>query len=383
MTSLRRWAALAAVAVALLSAVGLALALTASPASAFSEWQHDGAVGCQSCHGQGTPTDASCTGCHPGFESYPDTTCWSCHYPGQDTTPFRTTSPTPTASPTGSPTPTPTETTSACSQECHLWNSVQKAYITPTTHGANPHLGSTSACVSCHPTSISVFDPGSSPHHSGEAGGFSSCGTCHASPQQHAGKVACTSCHATAEAFHLFEASSPGYTKCGSCHTMRHAGKKVVDEQVRAVSQGQLRPHRPALLVGHQEVRVQRLPHQETARQVREQEGDELPHLPQGQVPRRSAQRPPSRCAPLSPHRPAPRQRLPVHVVSPPRPSCPEAERRQSLNRTWTSASPDAASPSQPSPSPSWWCSSGSPSPARPRLASAAPARATCPTSTR
>ena len=45
MRSLRRWAALAAVAVALLSAVVLALALTASPASAFTQWQHDGAIG--------------------------------------------------------------------------------------------------------------------------------------------------------------------------------------------------------------------------------------------------------------------------------------------------------------------------------------------------
>lgn len=231
MTSLRRWAALAAVAVAVLSAVSLALVLTASPASAFAQWQHDGAVGCQSCHSQGSPTDASCTGCHPGFESYPDMTCWSCHYPGQDTTPYWTTSPTPTASPTESPapTPTPTETTSACSQECHLWNSVQKAYVTPTTHGVNPHLGSSTDCTACHATSVSVFDPGSSPHHSGQAPGFSNatCGTCHSSPQQHAGKVSCTRCHSSAQAFHTYQAASPGYKKCGSCHTMRHAGKKV------------------------------------------------------------------------------------------------------------------------------------------------------------
>jgi hypothetical protein len=205
--------------VATLSAVGLALALGASPASAFTEWEHDGAVGCQSCHSQGAPTDATCTGCHPGFASYPDMTCWSCHYPGQDTS-------------------TLSAPSSACSQECHLWNSVQKAYITPSTHGANPHLGSTTDCLSCHPTSVSVFDPGSSPHHSGEAGGFSSCGTCHSSPQQHAGKVTCTSCHATAEAFHLFEASSPGYTKCGSCHAMRHAGKTVAQSRCAQCHQG-------------------------------------------------------------------------------------------------------------------------------------------------
>ena len=219
MRSLRRWAALAAVTVALFSAVILALALTASPASAFSEWQHDGATGCASCHSQGAPTDASCTGCHPGFASYPDMTCWSCHAPGADTSTLSTPS-------------------SACSQECHLWNSVQKAYITPSTHGANPHLGATSECLSCHPTSVSVFDPGSSPHHSGQATGFSDCGACHASPQNHAGKVSCTSCHTSAQAFHLFEASSPGYKNCGACHTMRHAGKKVATSRCAQCHKG-------------------------------------------------------------------------------------------------------------------------------------------------
>jgi hypothetical protein len=202
-----------------LSAVSLALALCASPASAFSEWQHDGAVGCASCHAQGAPTDASCVGCHPGFASYPGETCWSCHAPGQDTS-------------------TLSSPSSACSQECHLWSSAQKAYITPTTHGANPHLGSTSECLSCHPTSVSIFDPGSSPHHSGQAGGFSSCGTCHSSPQNHAGKVSCTGCHSDAQAFHLYQATSPGYKKCGACHTKKHAGKKVATSRCAQCHKG-------------------------------------------------------------------------------------------------------------------------------------------------
>jgi hypothetical protein len=182
--------------VAVLSAVGLALAFSASPASAFSQWQHDGAIGCESCHSPSTPTDASCTGCHPGFVSYPDMTCWSCHAPGQDTSTLSTPS-------------------SACSQECHLWNSVQKQYIDPSTHGTNPHLGSTPECLDCHQTSVSVFDPGSSPHHSGQATGFSDCGACHSSPQKHAGKVSCT-----------------------SCHTMRHAGKKVATSRCAQCHKG-------------------------------------------------------------------------------------------------------------------------------------------------
>ena len=207
MRSVRRWALLTAMVVVLVCAGVLALALTPTPASAYQNWAHNGAMGC-SCHDQGPPTNATCEACHAGFQSYPDTQCWSCHAPGQDTEPLSTPS-------------------SACSQECHLWDPLQKQYITPTTHGTNPHLGSSPECLACHQTSVGIADPGSSPHHSGQATGFSSCGTCHSSPQKHAGKVACASCHTDAQAFHLYEASSPGFKKCGSCHTMRHAGVKV------------------------------------------------------------------------------------------------------------------------------------------------------------
>jgi hypothetical protein len=214
----RRLATVGAVAVALLSAVVLALALTASPASAFGDWQHNGATGCV-CHDQGRPTDATCQSCHTGFQSYPGQTCWSCHAPGQDTSTLSTPS-------------------SACSQECHLWNSTQKQYIIPTTHGANPHLGSSPACLGCHPTSVSISDPGSSPHHSGQVTGFSSCGTCHSSPQKHAGQVACASCHENAPAFHLYEADNPGFKKCGTCHSMRHAGKRVATSKCASCHKG-------------------------------------------------------------------------------------------------------------------------------------------------
>jgi hypothetical protein len=214
----RRWATVAAIVAMLCPAVVLALALSAPPAAAYSQWAHNGATGC-ACHSNGTPTDATCAACHTGFRSYPGETCWSCHYPGQD------------ASTLSSP-------SAACGQECHLWSGFDKAYVTPTTHGTNPHLGSTSDCLSCHPASVSVFDPGSSPHHSGQATGFSSCGTCHSSPQKHAGKVACTTCHADARAFHLYEASSPGFKTCGSCHTMRHAGARVAASKCASCHRG-------------------------------------------------------------------------------------------------------------------------------------------------
>ena len=217
---LRKAIPVIATVVVVLAAGMLALALSASPASAYTQWQHNGATGCAACHSTPErPTDAACTSCHAGFQSYPGMTCWSCHAPGQDTSTLSTPS-------------------SACSQECHLWNSVQKQYLDPTTHGANPHLGASPACLGCHPTSVSIFDPGSSPHHSGQVTGFTQCGVCHSSPQRHAGKVACTSCHTTAAAFHVFEANTPGYKKCGSCHSMRHAGKKVATSKCASCHKG-------------------------------------------------------------------------------------------------------------------------------------------------
>jgi hypothetical protein len=214
----RRLTAVGAVAGVLLVAVVLSLAYSAAPADAYSQWAHDGAQGC-SCHDQGTPTDASCTACHVGFQSYPGETCWSCHAPGQDTSTLSTPS-------------------SACSQECHLWDAAQKQYVIPTTHGSDPHLGSTTECLDCHPTSVSIVDPGSSPHHSGQAEDFTQCGPCHSSFQKHAGSVACGKCHKSAEQFHLYQASSPGYVKCGSCHTMRHAGKKISQSKCAACHKG-------------------------------------------------------------------------------------------------------------------------------------------------
>ncbi len=85
---------------------------------------------------------------------------------------------------------------------------------------------------------MSWDDPGSSPHHSGQATGFTQCGVCHSSPQKHVGKVQCATCHKSAQAFHLYEASSPGFKKCGSCHKMRHAGKKVSTSKCASCHKG-------------------------------------------------------------------------------------------------------------------------------------------------
>jgi len=184
-----------------------ALAVAAAPAQAFPAWAHDGTAGCV-CHNNGTPSDAACTSCHAGFQSVPGYNCWSCHKPG--------------ASTAGLSSPS-----SACSQTCHLYSGFTRDYTTAFTHGSNPHLGSSPDCLSCHSTSAGIADPGQSPHHTASQQGFTTCSVCHTGFAQHAGSVACTTCHPTASAFHLYQATTPGFTDCTSCHSMKHQGKKV------------------------------------------------------------------------------------------------------------------------------------------------------------
>jgi hypothetical protein len=188
------------VSVAILAAMTAAFALAAAPAHAFSQWQHNGATGCV-CHDAGSPTDASC------------------HYPGQDTSTL--------ASPS-----------SACSQECHSYDAVTKAYDVAFTHGTNPHRGPSTGCLACHQTSVSISDPGSSPHHSGQQTGFTACATCHSGYKQHRGLISCTTCHARAEAFHTYQASSPGFSKCRTCHAKKHAGRSVPNSKCSSCHKG-------------------------------------------------------------------------------------------------------------------------------------------------
>jgi hypothetical protein len=216
-TSYRAFTALCVVLV-LCAGAAVALAISAAPAHAFPAWSHDGTAGCL-CHNDGTPTDASCTSCHTGFQSVPGYNCWSCHKPG--------------ASTAGLSSPS-----SACSQTCHLYSDFTRDYTTAFTHGANPHLGATPDCLSCHSTSPGVADPGQSPHHTQSQQGFTDCAACHTGFAQHAGQVACTTCHATAQAFHLYQASSPGFRNCTSCHAMKHQGKAVPQSKCATCHKG-------------------------------------------------------------------------------------------------------------------------------------------------
>ena len=213
-------AALAVVAV-LSAGATVALAFVPASAMAFPWWAHDGIPsGSCVCHtSNATPTDAGCTSCHTGFKSPTGDSCWSCHAPGQDTS-------------------TLSSSSAACSQTCHLWDEYTRAYDISFRHGTNPHLGSTPNCLDCHSASLTATDPGQSPHHNASQQGFTDCTACHTGFAKHAGKVACLTCHPKAVAFHLYQATSPGFKSCSSCHSMKHAGKKVRQSKCAACHKG-------------------------------------------------------------------------------------------------------------------------------------------------
>jgi hypothetical protein len=215
MRDLRR-SALPAVALSLmLLATVVVLTLAAAPARAFDGWEHDGASTCVSCHNGEPLTDATCTTfCHGSrYKSYPGTQCWSCHVPGADTTPLSTPS-------------------LACSQECHLWSEAVRDYTTPYSHGLAPHLGAAGygkQCLDCHETSVSIVDPGGSPHHSGASTPAPTCEACHngvyASAQVTHDGQSCTACHTgmnippvpqTCNQCH--QATTFGTSNCAACH---------------------------------------------------------------------------------------------------------------------------------------------------------------------
>lgn len=127
-------------------AVGV-FAVIAGPASAFQSYKHGGAV-CANCHPNGTstpPTNAQCTACHTGGftaltvagSAKATGSCWGCHTPGQDMSAVKT--------PAGC---------GSAAAGCH------------STGAAAPHVGTTTTnCLTCHGTTVSHTNPGTSPHH--------------------------------------------------------------------------------------------------------------------------------------------------------------------------------------------------------------------------
>lgn len=210
-------------------AVAVVLAASAAPALAFEGWPHDNATsfsactpGCHGGHPGPGASDAVCTSCHPGFVSVPGRACWMCHEPGQDTSGLAT--------------------ATACTGTCHLVAPVDPTdpcetchrsdYWQSFTHGPAPHAGiGSTPCTTCHGTSRSATDPGSSPHHNGESSGVD-CTTCHNGVQaslkvNHDGITDCETCHdgmdipavpATCNQCHTATQFGTGTCTSASCH---------------------------------------------------------------------------------------------------------------------------------------------------------------------
>ncbi|MEI6725768.1 MAG: hypothetical protein WCN81_06060 [Actinomycetes bacterium] len=129
-------------------AVGV-FAVIAGPAAAYSNFVHGTATACSNCHPNGTatpPTNSQCTACHTGGfvpltvagNAKATGTCWGCHTPGQPMTDVKATS----------------AGCSSAAAGCHA------------TGTAAPHVGATNTtCLTCHGTTVTSTNPGTSPHH--------------------------------------------------------------------------------------------------------------------------------------------------------------------------------------------------------------------------
>jgi hypothetical protein len=264
----------------------------APPASAYQGWGHDLAAQCVDCHYSPTLGDQTCTQyCHVNFKSVPGKQCWSCHVPGQDTSSLSSPSsacsqgchlwdqaataytipfthgsaPHDGASgygktcldchqtsvafnnPGGSPHHSGQTTPPPTCQDCH--NGVYAA--AQATHDGNPctscHTGMNippvpSTCNNCHPATTfgtpdclrchasAVHNPEPQPP---------ACADCHGSAyQQHAGKVACQTCHTGIAAFHHGQSTTTTQKNCRSCHAKKHAGKNVPQSKCATCHKG-------------------------------------------------------------------------------------------------------------------------------------------------
>jgi hypothetical protein len=74
-----------------------------------------------------------------------------------------------------------------------------------------------------------------------------SCRSCHAEAQKHAGTVACLTCHSQATAFHHGTSNTPGFPECTSCHTnMKQHGKGLACQSCHPGAQHQTSPPTPS-----------------------------------------------------------------------------------------------------------------------------------------
>jgi hypothetical protein len=293
LSSLRHRAFVTAAALVILCAAATAaLALSAAPASAFDGWGHDGAAQCVDCHNGQPLNDQTCTKfCHASFKSFPGRQCWSCHAPGANTSSLSTPSAacsqgchvwdqavraytvpfthgetphvgasgygktcldchktsTSFNNPNGSPHHSGQTTPPPTCQDCH--NGVDA--VAQVTHGKNPctscHTGMNippipATCNNCHPAKT-FGTPDCLKCHAGAVHNAKpqppACSDCHGTGyQQHAGKVACLTCHTGIAAFHHGQSKTTTQKSCRACHAKKHAGTKVPNSKCATCHKG-------------------------------------------------------------------------------------------------------------------------------------------------
>ena len=243
---------------------------------------------CHGDGGSSGATNESCTAvCHPGFEVDPGATvdgrfaqtCWSCHAPGADTSGLSSSSAACSQDcHLYSPTTKAFSVAYTHGTDPHLgavapYGACLDCHATSVgwdDPGASPHhdgvASSAPSCEYCHDGGIAgaqVSHDGAACEdchegmnypaapaacvtcHDAATFGAADCLTCHAGQvhnaapnvgpctschdggyQQHAGGVACKTCHTnTPKAHH--ETAAPAVKACRSCHAMKHAGAKV------------------------------------------------------------------------------------------------------------------------------------------------------------
>ena len=296
-------ARLAVVVLLVLAAGAAASLLAAPPAPAYDKWMHDGASDCIVCHQAGEIRPGICEFCHGGFQTTGTDTCWSCHQPGEDMSAYQTsvgcsavchvrrpnaniydvvfthgTAPHDGADyapcldchgvsvsfndPDDSPHHDAVTQQPPTCQKCHdggyasavsNHDSVDPACTSCHTGMNIPPQPAT--CNTCH--SAATFGTMVCTDCHSEAGELHTqavhtpdptvpdCTTCHSGYTKHAGKVACTTCHAKATAFHHDVTTTAGVKNCTSCHTKKHAGKKVAQAKCATCHKGNAPASKP------------------------------------------------------------------------------------------------------------------------------------------
>ena len=170
-------------------------------------------------------------------------------------------------------------------------------YTTPFTHGLAPHDGAAGygkTCLDCHPTSISIVDPGGSPHHDGVDDAAADLRELSRRRRRRAPRRRTTATRARLPRRHEHPAGAGHVQPVPSGHDLRHARLPRVPRRPGA-------QHRPA---GAGLLRLPRRRLPEARRQGR------LPHLPHRhrRLPPRAVRRPPPKDLPVLPRHEARRQ---------------------------------------------------------------------------